>query len=298
MTFVAITSGSNVDFDRLRFVAERADRTEAFVAVRIDERPGALRDMYERCIHPRNVTELSYRFSGNDERPASVFVGFQHSPMKEPHEIVLETLRQNGYECSDLMENELAKSHVRYLCGGRATNVTDELIFRCAASAVPFCAAVPAEVPHPARAPLCRFEFPERPGALLGFLRSLNTDWSISLFHYRSCGASDVGEVRALAQGAEGRGKERGAFYPADGRAPHGIRPPRGRCSSVCVCRSPRGRPSTRRFAASATSSRRRPKTRCTSSSSGEPGVMRTADFCRGGTLLQHLETTFSRSLA
>lgn len=168
-TFVATTSGANVDFDRLRFVAERADSTEALISVSLPERPNALLTMYEKCIHPRNVTELSYRYNDDRSRSAKVFVGFQRSAMRESHCVVLDQMRSEGYDCTDLVDNELAKSHVRYLCGGRAADVEHELIYR--------------------------FEFPERPGALLKFLSSLSGNWNISLFHYRSCGASDVGEV-------------------------------------------------------------------------------------------------------
>jgi threonine dehydratase len=168
-TFVATTSGSNIDFDRLRFVAERADSTEALVSVLMPEKPGALRQLYESCIHPRNVTELTYRWNGDSTRDAAIFVGFQRSALKEPHKVVVDQLRSKGYTVHDLSSNELAKSHVRYLCGGRSTSLTDEVIYR--------------------------FEFPERPGALLQFLSSLRPQWNISLFHYRSCGASDVGEV-------------------------------------------------------------------------------------------------------
>ncbi|KAJ1637715.1 L-threonine ammonia-lyase [Pavlovales sp. CCMP2436] len=168
-TFVATTSGSNIDFDRLRFVAERADSTEALISVLLPETPGALRLLYESCIHPRNVTELSYRHNGDASKQGAIFVGFQRSPMKEPHRVVVDQLVSRGYSVHDLSNNELAKAHVRYLCGGRASSLPDEVIYR--------------------------FEFPERPGALLQFLSSLRPEWNISLFHYRSCGASDVGEV-------------------------------------------------------------------------------------------------------
>lgn len=178
-TFVATTSGSNIDFDRLRFVAERADSTEGLISVNLPERPGALRELYESCIAPRNVTELSYRYNGDSSREASIFVGFQRSALKESHRVVLDQLRSKGYTCHDLQDNELAKSHVRYLCGGRASALADEVIYR--------------------------FEFPERPGALLQFLTSLRPDWNISLFHYRSCGASDVGEVLVGLQVPEGQ---------------------------------------------------------------------------------------------
>jgi len=154
------------------------------VSVGLPETPGALLAMYERCIHPRNVTELSYRFNEDRSRAARCLVGFQRTALRESHCVVLDQLRSEGYDCTDLADNELAKSHVRYLCGGRAAQVQDELIYR--------------------------FEFPERPGALLKFLSSLSSDWNISLFHYRSCGASDVGEVLVGLQVPCG---ERDAFH-------------------------------------------------------------------------------------
>eukprot|EP00747_Dinoflagellata_sp_TGD_P215914 gnl/TRDRNA2_/TRDRNA2_88542_c1_seq1.p1 gnl/TRDRNA2_/TRDRNA2_88542_c1~~gnl/TRDRNA2_/TRDRNA2_88542_c1_seq1.p1 ORF type:complete len:333 (-),score=48.70 gnl/TRDRNA2_/TRDRNA2_88542_c1_seq1:580-1518(-) len=164
-TFVCVTSGANMDFDRLRFVSERADISETLIAVRIPEKPGAFIDLY-RYIYPRSVTEFSYRISGD---PANIFMSFQAASRKD-RVYVLDSLREAGYAPLDLGDNELAKTHVRHLTGGRAPDeLTDEEA-------------------------LFRFEFPERPGSLLRFLENLPTDFNVSLFHYRSHGA-DVARV-------------------------------------------------------------------------------------------------------
>eukprot|EP00931_Biecheleriopsis_adriatica_P117617 TRINITY_DN93115_c0_g1_i1.p1 TRINITY_DN93115_c0_g1~~TRINITY_DN93115_c0_g1_i1.p1 ORF type:complete len:571 (-),score=116.88 TRINITY_DN93115_c0_g1_i1:220-1932(-) len=169
-TLVAVTSGANMDFDRLRFVSERADTSETLIAVQIPERSGAFIDLY-RHIYPRNVTEFSYRISGD---PASIFMSFQASS-PEDRTSVLDALRQSGYDPLHLDENELAKTHGRHLVGGRA----------------------PAELTE--EEGLFSFEFPERPGALLRFLENLPTDFNVSLFHYRSHGA-DVARVLVAVQ--------------------------------------------------------------------------------------------------
>jgi threonine dehydratase len=162
---VAITSGANMDFDRLRFVSERADSSEKTLAVTIPEEPGSFRALYS-LIWPRNVTEFSYRFDtpGN----AHVFISFQ--PVKNiehDFEAVIDSLQENGFRCLDLTDNELAKVHVRHLAGGRA-HADHERIFR--------------------------FDFPESPGALQRFLLSLDFHWNVSLFHYRNHG-DDFGRV-------------------------------------------------------------------------------------------------------
>ncbi len=163
----AILSGANMNFDRLRFVAERAELgegREALLAVTIPERPGAFREFCAalgRCV----VTEFNYRLSGRDA--AQIFVGVS-TQSRHDGETIAARLRGLGYETADLSANEMAKLHVRHMVGGRT--------------------------PHVAAERVCRFEFPERPGALLQFLDALGGRWNISLFHYRNHGA-DFGRV-------------------------------------------------------------------------------------------------------
>lgn len=169
-TFVAITSGANMDFDRLRFVSERADTSETLIAVQIPERSGAFIELYKN-IFPRNVTEFSYRISGD---PANIFMSFQASSQEDKLS-VLEALKRSGFDPLDLGENELAKTHGRHLFGGRApAKLTEE-------------------------EGLFSFEFPEKPGALLRFLENLPAAFNVSLFHYRSHGA-DVARVLVAVQ--------------------------------------------------------------------------------------------------
>lgn len=164
-TLVAITSGANMDFDRLRFVSERADESERTLAVIIPEAPGSFRALYS-LIWPRNVTEFSYRYESNGE--AHVLISFQPvMNIEHDFEGIMSKLKENDFECIDLSDNELAKVHVRHLAGGRAV-VLHERLFR--------------------------FDFPESPGALQRFLLSLDIDWNISLFHYRNHG-DDFGRV-------------------------------------------------------------------------------------------------------
>jgi threonine dehydratase len=165
----AVVSGANMNFDRLRFVAERAELgegREALMAVAIPERPGAFR-AFCAALGPCVVTEFNYRLSGRNQ--AQIFVGVAtHS--RQDGERIAGGLRAAGYETVDLTDNEIAKLHVRYMVGGRTPHVSAERI--------------------------CRFEFPERPGALLQFLDALGGRWNISLFHYRNHGA-DFGRVLA-----------------------------------------------------------------------------------------------------
>jgi len=164
---VAILSGANTNFDRLRFVAERAElgeQREAILAVTIPERPGSFRAFCER-IGRRSITEFNYRYA--DPSRAHIFVGMQVADRAETRQL-LEHLRADGLEAEDLSDNEMAKLHIRHLVGGRAPSVTHEKVLR--------------------------FEFPERPGALLRFLDRMNQGWNISLFHYRNHGA-DYGRV-------------------------------------------------------------------------------------------------------
>jgi threonine dehydratase len=164
---VAILSGANMNFDRLRFVAERAElgeAREALFAVTIPERPGAYRNFCAE-LGPRIVTEFNYRLNGR--REAHIFVGVGVESRQDASALVA-GLRRAGYEALDLSDNEVAKLHVRHMVGGPAPDVRDERI--------------------------CRFEFPERPGALMKFLDTLGGRWNISLFHYRNHGA-DFGRV-------------------------------------------------------------------------------------------------------
>lgn len=167
-TLVAINSGANMNFDRLRHVAERADlggQREALFAVEIPERPGSFLKFCE-TLGARSVTEFNYRYE-SDER-AQIFVGFALSQGREERAAVIASLQGAGFSVLDMSENEMAKLHVRYMVGGRARGLENERLYR--------------------------FEFPERPGALLKFLRAIGTHWNISLFHYRNHG-SDYGRV-------------------------------------------------------------------------------------------------------
>ncbi|MBU3736477.1 MAG: threonine ammonia-lyase, biosynthetic, partial [Methylobacterium sp.] len=161
-TLVGIASGANMNFDRLRFVAERAEvgeNREALLAVTIPEKPGAFKK-FCGLLGKRNITEFNYRFS--DAREAHIFVGVtthQHGESKK----LVEMLARKGLPALDLTDNEMGKLHVRHLVGGHAPQVVHEQIYR--------------------------FEFPERPGALMQFLENMGHDWNITLFHYRNHGA-------------------------------------------------------------------------------------------------------------
>jgi threonine dehydratase len=164
-TMVAITSGANMDFTRLRFVSERADESEKTLIVTIPETPGTFRKLYS-LIWPRNVTAFSYRYGSEGE--AKILISFQPvMNMDNDFENVMESLKDNEFDCVDVSENELAKVHVRHMAGGRSI-VPKERLFR--------------------------FEFPESPGALQRFLSSLDMSWNVSLFHYRNHG-DDFGRV-------------------------------------------------------------------------------------------------------
>jgi len=166
-TLVTITCGANMNFDRLRFVAERAElgeAREAVFAVTIPEARGSFKRFCE-LIGPRNVTEFNYRIS--DAKAAHVFVGIQISNRDEPGKIS-KNFAKHGFETLDLTHDELAKLHIRHLVGGKSPLAHDELLYR--------------------------FEFPERPGALMRFLDSMAPNWNISLFHYRNQGG-DVGRI-------------------------------------------------------------------------------------------------------
>jgi threonine dehydratase len=173
-TFVAITSGANMDFNRLRVVSERADDSERSLQITIPETPGSFREMYSK-IWPRNVTEFSYRYETHQE--ANIFVSFQPlAHVENDFESVMDELKQSNFECSDISNNELAKTHIRHLAGGRS-GCSFERLFR--------------------------FHFPESPGALQRFLEALNMKWNISLFHYRNYG-DDFGRVLVGIQQTQG----------------------------------------------------------------------------------------------
>jgi threonine dehydratase len=164
-TLVAITSGANMDFDRLRFVSERADGSEKTLAVTIPESPGSFRALYS-LIWPRNVTEFSYRYDTRGD--AHVLISFQPvMNIENDFAGIMDSIRESGFECMDVSHSELAKVHIRNMAGGRSS-VRNERLFR--------------------------FDFPESPGALQRFLLSLDIEWNVSLFHYRNHG-DDFGRV-------------------------------------------------------------------------------------------------------
>ena len=165
---VAIQSGANMNFDRLRHVSERAEVGEfgeGLFGVRIPERPGSFRKLCQ-ALGPRSVTEFNYRYA--DSEYAQVFIGVEFNGDEADHMAFLANLETHNYPVEDYTDNELAKLHIRHLAGGHADPIADEVVFR--------------------------FEFPERPGALSEFLDSLSDQWSITLFHYRNHGA-DYGRV-------------------------------------------------------------------------------------------------------
>src|SRR5512139_4094863 len=166
-TLVAITCGANMNFDRLRFVAERAEmgeQREALFAVTIPEERGSFK-RFCALVGPRSVTEFNYRIS--DERIAHVFVGvaIQHA---DEAERIARNFERHGFPTVNLSDDELAKLHIRHMVGGRSELARDERLFR--------------------------FVFPERPGALMRFLATMHPEWNISLFHYRNQGA-DYGRI-------------------------------------------------------------------------------------------------------
>jgi threonine dehydratase len=172
-TFVVINCGANVNFDRLRHIAERAavgEQREMLLAVEIPEKKGSFRT-FCGALGRRGITEFNYRYS--DSSKAHIFVGVELRHGHEERQELIEKLKSLGYPLADLSDNELAKLHVRHMVGGPSTGIDNEKLFR--------------------------FEFPERPGALLDFLNAVGTDWNISLFHYRNHG-SDHGRILAGIQ--------------------------------------------------------------------------------------------------
>ena len=163
-TLVAINTGANLNFDRLRHISERAEigeQREALLAVTIPEKAGSFRT-FCKTIGKRGITEFNYRYS--DDKDAQVFAGVQLSEGIDEKDELIAKLQQRDYPVVDLTDNEMAKMHVRYMVGGRNAHLQDETLYR--------------------------FRFPERPGALLDFLTSIGKRWNISLFHYRNHGAA------------------------------------------------------------------------------------------------------------
>ena len=163
-TLVAIDSGANMNFDRLRHVSERAElgeRNEAILAVTIPERPGSFRQ-FCNTIGRRGITEFNYRFANSEA--AHVFVGIAMRGASDEKDEVIARLEARGYAVMDMTDNEMAKLHIRHMVGGHAPGIENEQLFR--------------------------FEFPERPGALMDFLTRMGQRWNITLFHYRNHGAA------------------------------------------------------------------------------------------------------------
>ena len=162
-TLMAIQCGANIDFDRLRYISERTEtgeKREAVLAVTIDEEPGSF-EKFCKALHRRNISEFNYRY--NDADRAQIFVGMKVTSDDDRRELVQE-LGRKGYAVSDMTDNETAKLHIRHMVGGHAPHVVDEQVFR--------------------------FEFPERPGALMNFLVQLGGRFNISMFHYRNHGSA------------------------------------------------------------------------------------------------------------
>jgi len=175
-TFIALNCGANMNFDRLRYVAERADigaQREALFAVEMPEATGSFLKFCELLGQHRvtSVTEVNYRYA--DAHSAQVFVSLALTKGRAQRDELCSSIRAAGFAVNDMTDNEMAKLHVRYMVGGRAHELSDERLYR--------------------------FEFPERPGALLKFLRAIGSNWNVSLFHYRNHG-SDHGRVLAGIQ--------------------------------------------------------------------------------------------------
>ena len=162
---LAIVSGANTNFDRLRYISERTkigEQREAIISVTVPERPGTFKKFCS-ALGRRSITEFNYRYA--DANAAQVFVGLSIAPGGDDLATLLVDLRERGYTAEDMTDNEVAKSHVRHMVGGHAAaQLQDERVYRV--------------------------EFPERPGALLKFLSGLGSSWNISMFHYRNHGAA------------------------------------------------------------------------------------------------------------
>ena len=190
-TLLAINSGANTNFDRLRYISERTEigeKREAILSVTIPERPGSFR-AFCSALGKRNITEFNYRLA--DPSNAQIFVGVQVSPEDNDREALVTDLVDKDYEVVDMTDNEMAKLHIRHMVGGHApAPVEDEVIYR--------------------------FEFPERPGALLNFLSKLGQRWNISMFHYRNHGSA-YGRVLVGMQVASPQRKDVGKFLKSLG---------------------------------------------------------------------------------
>jgi len=163
-TLIAINSGANMNFDRLRHVSERAElgeHREGLIGVTVPEKPGSFL-RFCRLLGKKGITEFNYRYS--DSQTAHIFVGIQLAEGKPELEDLVKKLKTKGYPVLCMSDNEMAKLHVRHMVGGHANKIEDEVLYR--------------------------FEFPERPGALLAFLAHIGKRWNISLFHYRNHGAA------------------------------------------------------------------------------------------------------------
>jgi len=161
---IALVSGANINFDRMRYIAERTttgEKREMLLAVTLPEKPGGLLEFCS-LLGKRSITELNYRYFNASE--AHVFVGIQTPNYEEEAKPFLKKLKDHGLPAIDLTKNELAKEHVRYMVGGRPPKLANEMLYR--------------------------FEFPERPGAVLKFLSAMKHSWNVSLFHYRNHGAA------------------------------------------------------------------------------------------------------------
>jgi len=188
-TFISIACGANMNFSRLRFVAERADvgeSKEAVFAITIPEERGSFK-RFCSLIGTRNVTEFNYRIS--DAKHAYIFIGISTQKQGDSAHIAKEFIK-SGFDTIDLTTDELAKSHLRHMVGGRSTLANDELLYR--------------------------FEFPERPGALMNFLNAMSPHWNISLFHYRNHGA-DYGKILVGLQVPKKNNKEFKDFLKGTG---------------------------------------------------------------------------------
>lgn len=186
-TLIAVDSGANTNFDRLRYISERTEigeKREAILAVTIDEKPGSYKQ-FCKALGDQNITEFNYRFSQGKQ--AHIFVGVQITPLGR--DALIEQLESQGYVVADMTDNEMAKLHIRHMVGGR----------------------LPEEANGHLQERVFRFEFPERPGALMQFLDALAGRWNISLFHYRNHGSAQARVLLAM-QVAEDQNTELMAF--------------------------------------------------------------------------------------
>ncbi len=175
-SIATILCGANMNFDRLRHVAERADigeSSEIILGVTINEKPGSFKKFCS-IIGKRSITEFNYRYS--NDKNAQVFVGIKTTKGDQERKDIISKLKKSKYKCHDFTDNEMAKTHIRYMVGGASNNAKDERIYR--------------------------FMFPEKPGELLNFLNAIGSTWNISLFHYRNHGA-DFGRVLIGLQAKE-----------------------------------------------------------------------------------------------